>query len=216
MSRPKKQHEVIEEEAIAEPTEENITENVIDDDLDVEVDDGIELEATQQEELISEDDIDSLLLRRPQGRPKGTLDYKLPVHQIEGEYRKSEMVAAFVHLYYMLDRQFAPDNVPLHHFQKLLNISRHTVYRCLDDVKNGKILALKLHAELMVMSENLAQAEVIRKRRQRQKMAESQARIMQRRILERRLGKEAKSKSETQAPPVPKKPAKRRDMGLSE
>lgn len=172
-----------------------------------------------------ESEIDSLLIRRPQGRPKGVLDYKLPVHPIEGEYTRSVTVAALTHLYYMQGHQFAPENVSLHHFQTLLDVSRHTVYRALDDVKEGKILALKLYAELRVMSENLHQAESARRRRVRQKMVESQSRVMQRRILERRLAKqglmvdhsdEGEDEGEESEAPSHKIPAKRREINLSE
>jgi hypothetical protein len=158
----RKVEEVVEEPEVIEP------EDPEEEESDVDLNEGFE--------------IDPMLVRRPQGRPKGVLDYKVPVHAIDGEYKKSVMVAALTHLYYMQERQFAPDNVSLHHFQNLLDISRHTVYRCLDDVKEGKVLALKLHAELMVMSENLYQAERNRRRRQNAKMHASQSRIMERRI----------------------------------
>lgn len=140
-------------------------------------------------DVLMTQDIDALRVRRKQGRPKGTPDYKLPVVPLEGEFRKAEIVAALTHLYYLQDRQFAPDNIPLHHFQTLLNVSRHTLYRCIEDVKRGQELALRLLNELQVLTENMAQAERARKRRARQKLMESQARIMQRRIYERRLKK---------------------------
>lgn len=180
--------------------------------LDEADEEGEENELETDVDLNEGFEIDSLLVRRPQGRPKGVLDYKLPVNPIEGEYKKAVIVSALTHLYYMQERQFAPDNVSLHHFQKLLNISRHTVYRCLDDVKEGKVLAHKLYAELMVMSENLLQAERNMRRRQITKRHESQTRIMERRKLERRLTRASK---DGQAKPA-KQPAKPRSADLSE
>jgi hypothetical protein len=113
-------------------------------------------------------------------------------------WRKAEVTAALVHLYYMRGQSFDPNNFPRNFIAETLGISRFTASRAITDAKQGLDLAVELGKRLQEY--DIQEAKRIAERDARRRIAKDKR---NQRARERR-------KAKVQRDPATKKSRERR------
>lgn len=92
----------------------------------------------------------------------------------DDRYRKSEITAAIVHLYYMQGEGFDPETLPRNELADMLGVSRWTIWRCIGDATKTLDLAVEMKKRLAA-NEQAEQAQQAEKDRRVQEIRERNA-----------------------------------------
>lgn len=103
-----------------------------------------------------------------------------------GKWRRAEIVAALVHLYYLGDETFDPAKMPRIEIAKLLGVERTTITRSIKDAQEALGLAEEVKRRLRPYYEARAQRKAESLRRRKKAIVASNQRARERRMMARR------------------------------
>ena len=106
--------------------------------------------------------------------------------QEEVPWKRAEIAAAIVHLYYMGGGEYGAERIPRNELAKLLGVERTTVWRALGEARESLALAEELHRRLQPYFEQRRKQQLENARRKKERIKRSNQLAKERRQAAKR------------------------------